>query len=156
MKIKATIAIENLRDVEGKGGMCFVIFYAQKYNSLIFRRRKTQTKRGKTVWMGFITSSFHQVSVYTNPRPETGTARHDTWIIYKNMQTVNMHSKGVQTLNWKCIIGSEWDIRPVISYLVSFFSLKNWISLSQNQMLVVMRFCSPASVPWICQNQCFS
>lgn len=49
MKIKTTIAIEKLRDVEGKGGMCFVIIYAQKYNSLIFRRRKTQTKSGKTV-----------------------------------------------------------------------------------------------------------
>lgn len=37
MNIKSTIAIENLRDVEGKAGMCFVIIYEQKYNSLIFR-----------------------------------------------------------------------------------------------------------------------
>lgn len=47
MKIKATIAIENLRDVEGKGGMCFVIFYAQKYNSLILEDEKRRLKGGK-------------------------------------------------------------------------------------------------------------
>lgn len=37
MKIKTTIAFESLRDAEGKGGMYFVIIYAQKDDSLIFR-----------------------------------------------------------------------------------------------------------------------
>ncbi len=59
-------------------------------------------------WVFIITSSFHQVSVYTNQRPETGAACMTPGFgINKNMQTVNMHSKGVQTLNLKCIIGSE-------------------------------------------------
>lgn len=44
MKIKTTIAFESLRDAEGKGGMYFVIIYAQKDDSLIFRRRKDRLK----------------------------------------------------------------------------------------------------------------
>lgn len=71
---------------------------------------KRRLKGGKVVWMGSITSSFHQVSVYTNQRPETGAACMTPGFGINK----NMHSKGVQTLNLKCIIGSEWDIRPAI------------------------------------------
>lgn len=79
MKIKTTIAFESLRDAEGKGGMYFVIIYAQKDDSLIFRRRKDRLKgRTRCVCLRFITSSFHQVSVYTNQRPETGAGRNDS------------------------------------------------------------------------------
>lgn len=100
----------------------FVTIYAQKCDSFM----RATTIDGVTLcWWSFVTTLFHQVSVYTNRRLETGAGCHDNWVQhhYAKKTSVNMYMQFIQLIsngNRPEIV--FWDL----PYLFIESPLKNW------------------------------